>query len=351
MIKKLVIALLLAVSVGVIAAGAYYYRLFLSSNIQKSGKLFIPNQATFQQMADSLQPFLKNQHSFLKAARIKQLASHIHAGRYTLSAGMSNNNLIDKIRSGEQDEIAIRIGNYSSIQELAGKIAPFLECDSQQIVQGIRSAPFTQGVDSDAVLYFFVPNTYQFHWNLTGSGFAEKMKNIFDQFWTPDRKAAAKAENMTLLQVTTLASIVQLESAHPDEQPKVARLYLNRLKIGMKLDADPTVIFAMRKAYGRDIKIDRVYYKNLLIPSPYNTYRNNGLPPGPICMPNASAIDAVLHPANHDYLYFVADPSRPGYHIYAHTLAEQTVNAQKYRKWIQGIQKQDSAKQMESTGK
>lgn len=321
----------------VIGSG-YFYALFFLPNIQKSGKLYIPSNANYEQVVDSLKPFLKSENRFQTAAGIKKYAQQIHSGRYSLTEGMSNNELINLLRSGKQDDIAIRIGNYASIYELAGRVSPLLECDSQEIVSAILSSAFAQGVDSDALLYFFVPDTYNFHWDLSGADFAQKMKGYFNQFWTPERLSAAKAENMTPLQVTILASIVQLESAKPDEQPKVARLYLNRLKTGMKLDADPTVIFAMKRSYGRKIKVNRVYYKNLLIPSPYNTYQHKGLPPGPICMPNASAVDAVLHPAEHDFLYFVADPSRPGYHIFAHTLAEQVRNAQQYRQWIDSVE-------------
>lgn len=337
---KKIISLILTVGIlFTICAGGYLYYTFYRANVLKSGKLYVPSGATYAQLLDSIQPFLKNKNTFSTAAKLKNLTQRIHPGRYSLKAGISNSELIDKLRSGNQDDISIRIGNYSSINELAGRVAPFLECDSQQIVQAIITSELAKESDSDALLYYFIPNTYNFHWNLSGAQFVEKMKNNFDKFWNSKRKNAAKAENMSPLQVTILASIVQLESAHADEQPKVARLYLNRLQKGMKLDADPTVIFAMRKAYGRDIKVNRVYYKNLLIPSPFNTYRNKGLPPGPICMPNASAIDAVLHPASHDYLYFVADPAKPGYHIYAYTLAEQSKNAQKYRNWIDSIQK------------
>lgn len=337
--KKRVITGFIIILLAILAmGGSYLYVVFFLPNVQKSGKLYIPTNAGYVQVADSLKPFLKNESRFQTAAGIKKYTGQIHPGRYTLTKDMGNNALINLLRSGKQDDIAIRIGNYASIYELAGRVAPLLECDSQEIVAGILSADFTQGIDSDALLYFFVPNTYNFHWDLSGAAFVQKMKGYFDQFWNADRLSAAKAESMSPLQVTILASIVQLESARPDEQPKVARLYLNRLKTGMKLDADPTVIFAMKRSYGRSIKVNRVYYKNLLIPSPYNTYKHAGLPPGPICMPNASAIDAVLHPADHDFLYFVADPSRPGYHIFAHTLAEQERNAQQYRQWIDSVE-------------
>jgi UPF0755 protein len=321
-----------------LAAGAWYgfrgYQQYLAPNTIKTGKLYIPTHASYLQVLDSLRPFLKNERSFSRLAKKKRYPARILAGRYSITAGENNRQIWQKLALGRQDEIPIRIGNYSSIFELAGKVAPYLECDSAAIVGAALEADFTAGMDTAALLYFFVPNTYNFHWNLSGMQFIQKMKREFDAFWTAKRLQEADSLRMSPLEVTTLASIVQLESTKPDEQPRVAGLYLNRLRIGMKLDADPTVIFAMKVQSGFSEKIYRVYYKDLLINSPYNTYRNKGLPPGPICMPNPSAIDAVLSPENHDYLYFVADPQRPGYHIYARTLNEQEVNARKYREWL-----------------
>lgn len=338
--KRIVYSVLLIILAAALCVGGYLYFIFNSANINKTGKLYIPSKTTYAQVVDSLQPFLKNKNSFKLSARLKHFDRKIHSGRYTLTKGMSNRQLLNLIAMGKQDEIAIRIGNYTSIFEMAGRVALFLECDSQQIVSGILKADYRQGMDVDDLLYFFIPNTYNFHWDITGVAFANKMKSYFDQFWNEKRKTSANELNMTPLQVTILASIVQLESSKPVEQPRVARLYLNRLDIGMKLDADPTVIFALKKTLNQNTKIDRVYYKYLTISSPYNTYIHKGLPPGPICMPNPSAIDAVLHPANHDYLYFVADPKRPGYHIFAYTLSEQRKNEQKYHEWVKKWQQQ-----------
>lgn len=320
-----------------IALGLYfgykYYHIWLSPNTTKSGKLYIASSADFNQVIDSLKPFLKNEKSFKHAAENKNYAAHIKSGRYSIQSGINNKDLIQKLILGEQDEISIRIGNYTSIFQLAGRIAPFLECDSAEIVHAIEQSKYSKGYDTEAMIFYFLPNTYRFHWNITGQKFVEKMKREYDKFWTPERIQKAKEMNKSPFAIITLASIVQLESKRPDEQPKVAQLYLNRLNIGMKLDADPTVIYALQKRNPQEA-VQRVYYKDLTISSPYNTYKNKGLPPGPICMPNPSAIDAVLNPAQHDFLYFVADPSNPGYHIYAKTLKEQEQNAQKYREWL-----------------
>jgi len=322
----------------IIAAGGflgfYFYRKLYAANTIKSGKLYIPTGADYKQVLDSLVPFLDNKQDFDWLANKKKYPQLIKAGRYTIQAGISNTELINKLRTGAQDEIAIRIGNYSSIYELAGKVDPFLETDSATIISAIATDDYSKGLDTAGMLYYFMPETYNFHWNTSAKQFVQRMKQQYDRFWTNERRQLAAAQNMTLPQITTLASIVQLESAIPEEQPRVAGLYLNRLRIGMKLDADPTVIFAMKQAAGFSRKIQRVYNKNLQIESPYNTYRYKGLPPGPICMPNPSALDAVLKPANHNYLYFVADPRKPGYHIYAATLQEQEKNAAVYRQWL-----------------
>lgn len=313
--------------------GYFYYSRWMAPNVVRSGKLFIPTGATYEQVLDSLRPFLKDEEGFRWLAERKKYGARIHPGRYSLTQNESNSALINRLRIGAQDEISIRIGNYASIYELAGKVGPLLETDSAGLVQAITGAAFAQSYDPDVLIFFFFPDTYNFHWNTSGEAFVQKMKRQYDLYWTEEKTALARSRNMTPLQATTLASIVQLESAKTDEQPRVAGLYLNRLKIGMKLDADPTVIYAMKKAEGFKRKIQRVYYKNLSIESPYNTYKYAGLPPGPICMPNRSAIDAVLEPASHNFLYFVADPQRPGYHIYATTLKEQEENADKYREW------------------
>lgn len=314
--------------------GFYIYGKIWAPNVKEDSKLYIPTGASYQNVLNSLQPLLKNTSHFDWLALKRKYNQRILPGRYSLRKGENNQTILRRLRSGDQDEIAIRIGNYSSIYELAGKVAPFLEADSAQIITAVAASALSKDYDSAAVLFYFRPETYHFHWNTSGTQFVNRMSAEFDKFWTTTRQAQATQTGMTPFQVTTLASIVQLESVKTDEQPRVAQLYLNRLAINMKLDADPTVIFAKKMAKGFKEKIQRVYYKDLMINSPYNTYRNKGLPPGPICMPNASAIDAVLQPEQHEYLYFVADPKKPGYHIFARTLQEQETNAQQYRNWL-----------------
>lgn len=332
--KKIIVPILLLLLIIGGYFGFNYYQKLYHANVLQSGKLYIPSGATYAQVLDSLGKFLKDPASFKWVADQKKYPKSIKPGRYSMKEGEHNSDLINRLRSGQQDEIAIRIGNYASIFELASKMDPLLETDSAAIIAAIVTDELSNGLDTAQMLYFIMPETYNFHWNTSAQQFVSRMKQQYQKFWTPERREKARLKGMSAVEVVTLASIVQLESAVAEEQPRVAGLYLNRLKIGMKLDADPTVIFAMKKAAGFPQKIQRVYHKNLLIESPYNTYRNKGLPPGPICMPNPSAIDAVLSPAQHDFLYFVADPSRPGYHLYAKTLAEHEKNAVVYRQWL-----------------
>lgn len=331
--KKYGTLFLIVILIMAIGGGYFYYKNWLQPNTVKTGKLFIPTGADYNQVMDSLRPFLKDEGSFEWLAKQKKYPLSIKPGRYTIKKNEGNSSIISRLRIGEQDEISIRIGNYSSIYELAGKMGAILEADSTQLMDAMTNADFAKGHETDALISFYFPNTYNFHWNTSGKQFVSRMKKEYDKYWTAAKKQEAANMNMSPLEITTLASIVQLESGVLEEQPLIAGLYLNRLKIGMKLDADPTVIYAMQKADSFKTVIHRVYYKNLSMDSPYNTYKYKGLPPSPICMPNKSAIEAVLHPAKHNYLFFVADPAKPGYSLFATTLAEQEVNAAKYREW------------------
>jgi UPF0755 protein len=302
-------------------------------NVPTTAKLYIPTNANFEQIIDSIGLHVKDVESFKSYAKSKKMDKRFYSGRYTLLPGMKNSDIVKMIQEGKQDEIPIRIGNYSSIMELAGKMGAILEADSSEILNSIMSAQYLDGLDTAQRLYGFIPNTYNFHWNTSGNKFVEKMQKEFENFWTTDRLTQAKTANMSPLELTTLASIVQLESSKVDEQPKVAGLYLNRLRMGMKLDADPTIVFIKKQQSGFTEKVQRVYYKDLEITSPYNTYKNKGLPPSPICMPNPSAIDAVLQPEKHEYIYFVADVTRSGYHVFTKNFAEHQRNAAIYRAW------------------
>ena len=189
--------------------------------------------------------------------------------------------------------------------------------------------------DSNKILSRYIVDNYEFYWNIPFEKFQKKMDVGFDLFWNDERKGKAHALNMTTAQISTLASIVEKEVIRDKELPTVAGVYINRLKIGMPLQADPTVIYAL-KARDNDFNqiIKRVLYGDLTINSPYNTYVHLGLPPGPIAMPDINAIDAVLSPENNDYIYFCASVEKFGYHEFATTLAQHGVNKKKYVEWL-----------------
>jgi UPF0755 protein len=198
------------------------------------------------------------------------------------------------------------------------------------------------GFNEENVLVMFIPNTYDIYWNTSAVKFRDKMIKEYNKFWNKERTAKAAAQGLTPIQATILASIVHKESVKKDERPRIAGVYLNRLKLEMPLQADPTVIFAMKKK-SNDFNqvIKRVFYNDLIMKHPYNTYVNIGLPPGPIAMPDITALEAVLNPEKHNYIYFCASVDRFGYHEFAATLAEHNVNAKKYSDWIisQGVER------------
>ncbi len=309
----------------------------MKSNVEEDGYLYVKTNSTMEAVLDSLQGKLKDIGSFKKYAESKDYSVKIKPGKYKLEKGETNRSLLDKLIDGKQEEVKLRIKNEPTIFHLAGSVSKEIEADSIQIVQAIIDWANKQNKDLNAetVKQYFIPNTYNYWWGTSGETFVEKMMKEYDKIWTDERDMKAENMNMTPLQVFTLASIVQLEASKVDEQPKVAKAYLNRLSKNMRLEADPTSIYAYKLQNGFNNKIQRVRYGHLAIPSDYNTYRVKGLPPAPICMPNITAVDAVLNPDPHDFIYFCADPDRPGYHSFTNDFAEHKLNAEKYRKWLE----------------
>lgn len=309
----------------------------MKENSNEESFIYIRTGASFEEVIDSLQTKLIDPNSFRTYAAKKDFASKIKPGKYKIEKGITNKELLRKFILGEQVEVKLMIRNEPTIFHLAKSVSKVIEADSASIVQAIVDWANEQNdstLNAETVKRFFVPNTYNYWWATSGDEFVAKMKKEFDKIWTEERAQKAKDLNLTQLEVFTLASIVQLEASRVDEQPKVARAYLNRLAKGMRLEADPTSIYAYRLQHGFDKQIQRVYHGHLATPSDYNTYRVKGLPPAPICLPNLSAVDAVLNPDNHDFIYFCADPDRPGYHSFTNSYQEHRRNAEKYRKWL-----------------
>ena len=307
------------------------------SNVKEDGFLYVRTEADFNEILDSLSTKLENLESFKTYAEAKDLAENLKPGKYKLSKGETNKSIVNKIESGKQEEVSLMIRNEPTIFHLAGSVSKKIEADSAQIVNSIINWAKQKdpNLTAETVKLYFIPNTYNYYWPTSGDKFVEKMMGEFEKVWTEERAQKSKAMNFTPLQVFTLASIVQLEASKTDEQPKVAQAYLNRLAKNMRLEADPTSIYAYKLQNGFNQKIQRVYYGHLATPSDYNTYRVKGLPPAPICLPNMTAVDAVLNPDGHSYVYFCADPDRPGYHSFTNDFAEHERNAEKYRKWLE----------------
>ncbi len=333
----------LAIVLFIAAFGLYFtytfYRVFFLPNTafnNETSYIFISTGSDIDALLIELAPLIKSTDDFRLAAEKKGYTSRIRAGKYALDKGMSNNDMINRLR-GKSLPVRVTFNNQERLEDLAGRLAQQLEADSLAFLTQMRDADFLakNGFDQATALAMYIPNTYEFFWNVSPQYFQKRMLKQYEYFWMPKRRNAAQKQGLTPIEAVTLAAIVQKESLKNDERPLIAQVYLNRLKKKMRLQADPTVIYALKKEQDDfSLVIRRVLRKDLKIKSPYNTYRTKGLPPGPIAMPDISAIDAVLFPAPHKYLYFVADPNKPGYHDFSTSLREHNRKARKYYRWL-----------------
>lgn len=318
-----------------ILAGGWLYRSLMRPNVmtpdKKDFSLYIPTGATFEQVKDSLylHDLIKNTNSFEWVCRQKDYPKHVRPGRYVLRYGMNNRKLCNMLRGGLQTPVQVKFNNLRDIQGLAGRIGRQIEADSLEILRFFsdQGAIDRLGFNLQTIPAMFLPNTYEFYWNTNAEQFAERMKTEYDKYWNKDRLAKASAMGLTPIQVSTLASIVDKETNKTDEMPRIAGVYLNRLKSGWLLQADPTLVFALG-----DFELKRVLNVHKEVESPYNTYKYSGLPPGPICIPSLASINAVLNAESHNYYYFCAKEDFSGYHNFAKTLTEHNQNALRYQK-------------------
>ena len=345
-IKKILLAI---VFIGLIIGGIFAFMVYsavFSPNTKFSEDkvlLYVPSEADFAEVKDSLQGYLEDMDTFNQLAKRKGYAVNVKAGRYELTKGMNNNEIINTIRKSSNNiPVKVSFNNQERVEDLAGRIAGQIQADSVMLLEAFRDTSFLKanGFNENNQLAMYLPNSYEFYWNTTAKQFRDRMLTEYKRFWTPERIAKAKIQGLTPIEASSLASIVHKETAKIDERPRVAGLYLNRVKSNMLLQADPTVIYAMKKHSGDfDIVIKRVLYKDLALDSPFNTYKYAGVPPGPITMPDISAIEAVLNPEQHEYIYMVADVENFGYHKFAKTAAQHNQNKMQYVRWInaQGI--------------
>lgn len=315
---------------GVVGIGYYYF--FTSfSEMQETTYVYIDNDDTADSVYAKLQPLTSESAltGFRTLSRHYDYGSHIRTGRYAIVPGVNTVDVFRGLRNGQQEPIMLTVPETRTMEQLASRLASKLMIDSATIVQAVTDQAVCQnlGYDTCTISCIFVPNTYEIYWNTSIERLMDRMAREHDNFWNEERRQKAKAAGLTPNEVCTLASIIDEETANNAEKPMVAGMYINRLRIGMPLQADPTVKFAM-KNFG----LRRIYNTHLTIDNPYNTYRYAGLPPGPIKIASIAGIDAVLNHARHDYLYMCAKEDFSGTHNFAVTYQEHLRNADRYVK-------------------
>lgn len=298
---------------------------------EPEGKYFyIRTGSNYQSVKDSLlkKKIISGTFWFDKIAKYLNYDEAIKPGRYRINEGMSLIKLVRMLRSGNQSPVNLVITKLRTKEDLAKKLGSNFEFDSLTAIQFLNSNDSLSkyDLDSNTVMTAIIPNTYTVKWNNTPSTLFKKLFTEQQKFWTKKRRAQAAALNLSEKEVYTLASIVEEETNEPEDKGKIASVYINRMRTGMRLAADPTVKFAMK-----DFGLKRIYFKHLSYESPYNTYRNAGLPPGPICTPSIKTIDAVLNAPQTDYLFFVARPDFSGYSNFATTYPEHQKFAKAYQ--------------------
>jgi UPF0755 protein len=331
--KAIIWVVVLFTIIGAIIGLVIYDRVYMPNvKVTNETYLYIKTGASLNDVMKSLQEkeILEDTASFGWVARKKNYANHIYPGRYLIKDGISNNELVNQLRSGDQSPLQLTFNNVRTKKELAKKVAEYIEATEEELYARLNDPAIWKkyGFNQYTFISMFIPNSYEFYWNTSAEGFVKRMAKEYRNFWTAERKAKARNINLSQSEVSTLASIVQAEqSMKPDERPRVAGLYINRLNIGMRLQSDPTLIFAIG-----DFSIKRVLNKDKLVDSKYNTYQYAGLPPGPINVPEISSIDAVLNYEKHRYLYMCAKADFSYYHNFATNLRQHNIYAAQYQR-------------------
>ncbi|MFN0212747.1 MAG: endolytic transglycosylase MltG [Saprospiraceae bacterium] len=295
----------------------------------------IPTGATFEDVVRLLKKngVVTDEVNFRwLSEQMKYRKDKMRSGRFKIEPGWTNRELIQHLRTGEQAPVKVVLNNERLPEEIAGKVSRFIEADSFALLSKFRDITLLReiGYTEETLITAFIPNTYEMYWNTDPKAFINKMVKEHDAFWGKnDRRAKAAALGLNEKEVYTLASIVERETNANIEKATIAGVYLNRLRIGMKLQADPTSVFATR-----DFTTRRVTTWHTTYDSPYNTYVYKGLPPGPISMASIPSLDAVLNPEIHNYLYFCAKPDESGTHAFAETFAAHKINAERFQNYV-----------------
>jgi UPF0755 protein len=319
-----------------------FYWIFFLTNISVEDKkleFYIKSNTSFNKLMEDIGPYLKSKTSFKLASKFKKFNKNIKPGRYIVEESMSNNQLINSLRINNIP-VNVTFNNLERLENLVSVVSKQLELDSLNLINQLLNEEFLEenGFNTNNILSMFIPNSYELFWNVSPASFQKRMYKEYLKFWNKNRLSRARDINLTPLQVSILASIVNKESFNKHERPIIAGVYMNRINKKIKLQADPTVIYSIKKKEKNFKKIiKRVFFRDLNLDSKYNTYRYYGLPPGPICMPDISSIDAVLNYRKHDYLYFVANPNKPGFHSFSKNLREHNYYRKIYLNWLKKI--------------
>jgi len=334
--KRIGLWLTVIVILGGAAAGWYFYQLLYSKALKLPNGdvvLYIQSDWTEHDVLSWLkQNKLVRHPEMMEAVMAKKnyTGTNVVAGKYTLRSDMNAPELIDWLRAGNgEEEVKVRFNSARSVSDIAIMVGSAIEVDNAELLEVFQDPATLEryGFNALTITTLFLPDTYLMEWDTDPEEFLARMASEYKAFWNAGRKSRAEKIGLTQSEVTTLASIVQAEQqAHPEEQPIIAGLYLNRLKKGMRLQSDPTVIYAIG-----DFSINRVLRHHLVTPSAYNTYLNSGLPPGPINVPSKKAIDAVLFASDHDYIYMCAKSDFSGYHAFAESLVDHNRNARAFQ--------------------
>jgi UPF0755 protein len=330
--KKFIIVLVVIGLIALAGTFVFYYLKYFGPNVSdKEEYLYIQTGQSYDDVYSTIREkgIVNDTANFNWAAVNMKYTGKVKPGRYRLTKGMSNRKFINMLLAGNQEAVNLSFRGLRLKEQFAGFIAKKLEPDSIAFIRLLDSADYAKqyGFTTDNIYTVFMPDTYDVYWNTTPEKFFKRMYDHYKNFWTAERKQKAEAINLTPVQVSILASIVDAEALHDDEMPTIAGLYLNRLKKGQKLESDPTIIFGIG-----DFTIRRVLNRDKVYNSPYNTYLHTGLPPGPIMMPSVNAVNAVLNYKSSNYIYMCAKEDFSGYHNFAVNLADHEVNARKFQR-------------------
>lgn len=331
-------AILFLVILGLGVGLVWVYKLYkdiYKPNVTISGDketyLYIRTGSDYEDVLETLQDnnYVKDTSSFNWLAKRMEYPDNVKPGRYQIERNMSNRKLINMLRAGIQKPVKLVFHNIRTTNQLASVISRQIEADSVSLVKILNSNSKAEnyGFTKEAFISMFIPNTYEFYWNTSAEEFCDRMLKEYKKFWNETRREKAAKIDYNPVEVTIIASIVEEETQYNPEKPIIAGVYINRLRRGMALQADPTVKFAVG-----DFTLRRILDKHTAIESPYNTYRQPGLPPGPICIPSISSINAVLNYQRHEYIYFCAKDDFSGSHAFAKTLHQHNLNADAYRR-------------------